>query len=745
MHRSITILIMMAAFGVAGADFRYDFGSGTSPLMPGFQRLTPSGGQGAAWQKDAVLTAHDQKIPVPGKGTPQVFLNELTCDYISGTKSTDLTLSVPPGKYRVWIAMGHPNGHISQVWNTIVTSSLEQKDATVASTWGMEAFTIAAEAGDEGLKLNISTKSRWLVNALIAVPEQEFDTINQSVIAPLWNEIMTFPPAEAKNWTRIKPPILMHHPEPQWSRENQDDGFAVFARNWCEPIWPEEFPRQSELNAPVRMFASPDEFETTSFAIHALKNFKEISLTVSSLTDESGNTLPELKVHYIRYMLIRSFYNIKGNYFEGPDVVMPWEPQSLDKGRNLRIWLTAHVPENAVPGNYQGNVEVNLDGKVIEVPVSLKVLPIKLYKDPRYVFGLYYRPAANFFSSEVDSYSLNWWKNRYDAELNDMRDTGFNMLMNGIGLNKAHAKRTVSKLAEHGINREAPVVAPARALYKKYMGKEITTHLNNIIMPPEEYFAEFREYIRKVVKNAEGENWPELLFYVADEPDGGEVAIEFMIRLLKIAREEGGKTSIAADLSKSTLVPLYPYVDVWITQDFSRTPEQMKELKKQYPHMRCWVYPNNTTGANDHVVSVSARMTFGFSLWKSEFTGLMPWVYRHVEGDQWNHLDGPASDTLNKTAQDGTPIASPNWIGMREGIDDGRYIYTLEKLISEAESAGHKAEADNARKVLNGINNAIPYHTYIYRELAWEGSTMDVYRWAIAQEIMKLHSLTEQK
>ncbi len=738
MYKYLILSIMAAALSVAGADFRFDCGSPASPLMPGFKRLTPAGGDGAAW-KGAGLTAGEQPIP-PLSPSPQIYLNELTCDYVTSHAPAELTLSVPPGKYKVWIAMGNPNGHVSQVWNTVVASSVEQKETNISGKYGMRAFTLSAEADAGGLKLNISTQSRWLLNTVIAVPEAEYEQTYKASIAPLWNEIMTFPPAEAKKWKMLPPPMLIHHPEPKWSAENLANGYALFARAWCEPVWQTEFPRQSELDAPVRMFAAPDEFETTSFTIHALKDFKEIDLKAGVLADAAGNTLP-LDTHYIRYMFIRSYYNTRGTYFEGPDVVMPWSPQSLDKGRNLRIWLTAHVPENAVPGDYKGTVEVTLDGKIQQVPVSLKVLPIKLYKNPKYVFGLYYRPAANFFSSAPDAYSLKWWQGRYDAELDDMKNTGFNMLMNGIGLHLQHANKTVAKLAAHGINREAPVAIPARALYKKHMGEPLIHHFTNLKMPPDAYFTEFQEHIRAIIKLSQGQNWPEMLFYVADEPNSADLSRQFLLRLLKAVRAEGGKTLLAAELSKPVFEELYPYVDVWSTHDFSLPPDELAALKQRYPHMRFWVYPNTAAASNDHVVPVAARMTFGFGLWMSGFEGLMPWIYQHTEGDQWNNLDGSTADCMSKTGDNGAPIAVTNWVAFREGIDDGRYIYTLERLIDAAARAGHQAEADAAAKVLKDIRDAVPVEEFYRRENVWEGGSLDAARYQVAQQILKLQKL----
>ena len=52
----------------------------------------------------------------------------------------------------------------------------------------------------------------------------------------------------------------------------------------------------------------------------------------------------------------------------------------------------------------------------------------------------------------------------------------------------------------------------------------------------------------------------------------------------------------------------------------------------------------------------------------------------------------------------GGPLPTPDWEGTREGVEDGKYIFTLEQLIAEANASGNPgliALATNAQTYLN--------------------------------------------
>jgi SLT domain-containing protein len=83
------------------------------------------------------------------------------------------------------------------------------------------------------------------------------------------------------------------------------------------------------------------------------------------------------------------------------------------------------------------------------------------------------------------------------------------------------------------------------------------------------------------------------------------------------------------------------------------------------------------------------------------------------------------------------------WEAYREGIDDHRYVTTLERAISRANEEGHKEAAANARATLDQILAAMNVQTKYKNEGLWSAETFDAWRWAIAEHILALQKLTD--
>jgi len=133
-------------------------------------------------------------------------------------------------------------------------------------------------------------------------------------------------------------------------------------------------------------------------------------------------------------------------------------------------------------------------------------------------------------------------------------------------------------------------------------------------------------------------------------------------------------------------------------------------------------------------------MTFGFGFWKSGFRALIPWIYGADIGDPWNYLDGTSMDFVNRSTPDGEPVPVALWESFREGIDDGRYLYTLQKLVERAEALGGPAAAAAAegRRELQTLWEAIEVQEKYKYDGLWSGADFDARRWCLAAAILKL-------
>ncbi|MCD6361966.1 MAG: hypothetical protein J7M38_14005, partial [Armatimonadetes bacterium] len=76
------------------------------------------------------------------------------------------------------------------------------------------------------------------------------------------------------------------------------------------------------------------------------------------------------------------------------------------------------------------------------------------------------------------------------------------------------------------------------------------------------------------------------------------------------------------------------------------------------------------------------------------------------------------------------------WEAYREGYDDYRYVYTLQQLI-ETGDAPAQARAE-AQAALDFVWDAIKVQTKYKYDGLWPPADFDVYRWIIAEQILKL-------
>ncbi len=97
-------------------------------------------------------------------------------------------------------------------------------------------------------------------------------------------------------------------------------------------------------------------------------------------------------------------------------------------------------------------------------------------------------------------------------------------------------------------------------------------------------------------------------------------------------------------------------------------------------------------------------------------------------------------DFFNRSTPDGEPIPVTLWEAYREGIDDGRYLYTLEQLVEEGKQRGGKAAAAAAEgeKELTFLWDAIDVQEKYKYDGLWSGRDFDAYRWLLASRILAM-------
>ncbi|MEW6358337.1 MAG: glycoside hydrolase domain-containing protein [Planctomycetota bacterium] len=759
-------LICLIAQTTHAKVFRFDMGSEQSELRKDFTRITAkslySKEAGYGWKSADGLKEHHKFYEREwtmneSRGTkepPRIYTNEITCDTILSDKPNAFLVDVPPGDYTVYLLGGLSAGsardyHLYEISAGDATASIK-----IPGPFRFENHVLRTSVKGNQLEVNLNPKTDWLVSCLIVYPTAEEAKVRAEFLDALEREIYFLPPDVAEQWKETK--HVDDRPMPEFSQADKDRGYVVFARHWSEIIYPNTVPCQVELNPELAIFASLGEYEPATFTILPLADLKGCKVTASDLRSDKG-AIPaaNIDIRCVRYMLVRPNYSLFYSYHIAPDVLEHRDASDIEKGCNQRYWVTVKVPDNAAPGIYQGKLTFTpAGGKSADIPLKIRVLPITLRKNPEHYYGMYYRDPLSNVDEKNTKLANEYFQRKAELERQDMVAHGMNTHISHVGgldrdaagnwtINGDETERRIALDRKYGMaDRPLVVSFSVTWWYSKDVDKRGTgSHLRLVRDDvPQSFFDEVTKMVQAIEAERKKRGWPEFLYYPIDEPSTHEASVKFMVNVMKaIKKVPGVRTYVTADPSHDGFGPMWPVIDIWCCQPFVFGYDKIKKLSKE-KNIEFWCYPNHISGENDHTTVKGARMTWGFGFWKSGFKTLIPWIYQSDNGDPWNYLDSTTSDFFNRSTPDGDPIPVAMWEAYREGIDDGRYIHTLDQLVKEAKARGGKAAqvAAECEKELQFVWDAIAVQEkYKYDDL-WTGPDFDAYRWLLASKILAL-------
>jgi hypothetical protein len=135
-------------------------------------------------------------------------------------------------------------------------------------------------------------------------------------------------------------------------------------------------------------------------------------------------------------------------------------------------------------------------------------------------------------------------------------------------------------------------------------------------------------------------------------------------------------------------------------------------------------------------------MTYGFGLWRSGYTTLIPWHWCWTCGpDQFDYLRGSSSGCGQRMDDDGTVIPAVYWSCFREGFDDARYVYTLQQAVAQRQDSADpacRAAVRRGRQLLQETWDAIRVQPKYLATDMWPSEEFDTIRWRLAVATEKL-------
>jgi hypothetical protein len=157
-----------------------------------------------------------------------------------------------------------------------------------------------------------------------------------------------------------------------------------------------------------------------------------------------------------------------------------------------------------------------------------------------------------------------------------------------------------------------------------------------------------------------------------------------------------------------------------------------------------WCYPNhNACEIKDRRTKCKGgRMTYGFGLWRSGYTTLIPWHWSWPsDPDPFDYLRGRHSGCGQRVDDEGEVIPAVYWACFREGYDDARYIYTLQQAIAERETSKNPAcvaAVAEGRRVLAETWQSVRVQPKYLADGMWPSEEFNAIRWRLARAALGL-------
>lgn len=265
----------------------------------------------------------------------------------------------------------------------------------------------------------------------------------------------------------------------------------------------------------------------------------------------------------------------------------------------------------------------------------------------------------------------------------------------------------------------------------------------------ETYFAGFRTAIQAMAAHLAERGFPyrQWAFYPIDEPwNTGFTAIPELKRFCTMVKRADPKaqnyTDPAGLVRVEYLEEFKDLIDIWQPElnILKRDPALVAWFRDNAK--RFWAY--EAPGPAKDWPPLGHYRAFGWFAWHFGLEGLGYWVYKGA--DDWWPVDIDYS-AVYQTNTDVVP--SRRWQADRDGVEDYRLLYLLDKEIARAREAGRNAEADAAQALIeNALDSLVRWQigqideiTRMVRDYDMDFDRLNQYRREMVHKIIEMRGL----
>jgi hypothetical protein len=712
---------------------KFAFGPANSAIMPGFTRVSKTtaydAGKGFGWLPRGEFGRDFDIYEVLGRHRPADNLCRGGCMPAKASFVVDL----PNGDYQVWMMQSPPGiGWSNSFKHRRVTAQgkvVFDQEYTPESfkTWEFQFQDSEDLPGDDLWERYISVFFKPVTfDAAVADGKLtlDFDSFGQYNWATMLSGLVIWPKAqsaEAAKWlanleAQRKEQYLSMHVENVpaasapyvASADEKARGYVRFIHSPDREIQVNSVPTPEEVKSgAIALSVCPGQYESACVGLYPLKDSGKVKVSVSDLSGPGGKSIPaaQIKTMVVRYKALNqtAVYTILPKYLDE----VPADGVDLKHGITRSFWAIVHVPTDAAPGAYKGQLTLAFSGGATEkVDLSVNVWPIKLV-EPDFPMGMFMMGTQNFYPEVGGSADDHW--NQWKDILTDAREHGLTSVDPLVNI---PLQKIVNGKAEVDFSAMDRFMELARAagFHQEINGYSIGTGFNMRMHPGFDFNGEAKRwgvnsygeiakaYFDAVREHAKEKNWLPICFCTDDEfivHPGSK--FEDLIALHTALQDNAPGfhfTTFDSVFYKDRPKEAESYdkllaaIDTWGAG--IHTPREAEVTKKA--NRRLWLY---NTGMN--------RFTFGtymfFARHKYDVKGFFQWIYSG--GGTYGHfylasfveahygVVYPSTRGLRPT---------PLWERIRAGCDDHRYLETAWKLIEKAGASGKGAAEAKALK-----------------------------------------------
>ncbi len=379
----------------------------------------------------------------------------------------------------------------------------------------------------------------------------------------------------------------------------------------------------------------------------------------------------------------------------GPQYLEANHSFPMKAGETRQFWLTVRPGENVAPGIYVLKFNLTAGNHTETIPLTVHVRPFRLARIQDTDIGF----CVSFGGKKPEECA---------AMTRDMTEHGMTMLESD---NLFALKGNSAETQEIDFEK-SPITQVAETFRKCNPNACIQAEcglLGN----------DLPKFVKQLESQAKKNHWPRIYYKVCDEVTTNTKDFPVFIERMKTLKSLGVPVT-ANHIWYKTSRPIQkevdaavPYIDIFNIRFNTRnlfyvdswdeiTSECLKRGK------RLQVY--NSHNAVMFAQTGAMRFCTGwfFRTFGQNCAGQLFYHYNVIQGSPYTDLDGNEGDFCYVYPPRGERKGGPaiDYEAMREGIDDLRYILTLEEAIQTARNRGLKADADRAEKLLTSLKNS---------------------------------------